>query len=482
MAEGQALATRAVRGFLWTVSASLLQLVTITVLYKLLPIADMGRFEYALILVMFLALLGDLGLSSALVQERYVDDDHFDAAFWINLFWGIALTALILVGAPLVATVLRIDNAPDFIRALRILGLLIPFASVSGIFRARLQRDLDFSAVALSEVVSVVAFGIIVVPLVLLLPELGVLVPLVGSVVREAGLLLSLCWSARWHPRCRFAWPALRRILPFSLHMTGSRAVAYLNTYIAGLFILPSLGDTAMGYYRLSERLTLTPLTRLATTIFRVSLPTFSTIQDDDGLLRQGYLGSVQNLILGMGPLLVGLYVFAPELLEVLENTPALTVLRLLAVATLLKVIGTMVGSIFMAKGKASWSLYWSLFSLAVLIPAVYLAVPHGVEGIAVVIAGSSLLFLVLSQQLTNRLIGMSARQFAAALARPCLVLLVLFIVLAAARLLLPGSPTAVLIQGTVLGALVLGLALRLLAWELCAASWHSLRGRRISG
>ena len=34
-----------------------------------------------------------------------------------------------------------------------------------------------------------------------------------------------------------------------------------------------------------------------------------------------------------------------------------------------LKVVGTMVGSIFMAKGKAGWSFYWSLFSMAVLIP-----------------------------------------------------------------------------------------------------------------
>lgn len=480
MATHRSLGTRAVRGVLWTGSASVFQLGAIMVLYKLLDTGDMGRFEYALILVMFLALIGDLGLSNALVQRRAVDDTHFDTAFWTNAAWGLTITSLMLAAAPLIAALLQVEKAPEFTRALRILCLLIPFASVSGIFRARLQRDLDFSAVALSEAVSVFAFGIVVVPLVFLAPDLGVLVPLIGSVVREAGLLLSLGWSARWVPGWRFRPQALRQLLSFALNFTGARAIAYLNSNIASLYIFPILGEVAQGYYRMAERLTLQPLIRLSTTITRVSFPTFSAIQDDDALLRQGYLRSVQGLVLFMGPLLAGLFVFASELLEYLENTPALTVLRLLAAATILKVMGTMVGSIFMAKDKANWSFYWSIFSLAVLVPSMYFCAryDYGIEGIAALIAASSLLFLLLSQALANRLIGLTFTAYLTALVRPFLVVLAVFAVLTVIHPFLPGPPLIVLIQGIILALLIYLLALRLLAWNLCRTYWRSLRGR----
>jgi O-antigen/teichoic acid export membrane protein len=474
LTDSPSLGTRALRGVLWTGSASLVQLVVIAMVYKKLPAQIMGNFEWALMLVMLLALIGDLGLGAALVQRRDATEEHFHAAFWTNLGWGLLLAALLGWSAPLLALATPGEDPEELARLFRLLCLLIPLASISSVFRARLQRDLDFGAVALSEIVSVLAFGLCTLAL---LSRYQVAAVAVGSVFREAGLLASLCWSAQWCPRLSFRPVALRQLMAFALNFTGSRVIGFLNTYIAGFVIFPLLGSTAMGYYRLAERFTLQPLTRLATTINRVSFPAFSTIQDDDALLRQGYLRSVQSLLLSMGSLLAGLFVFAPELLDLLDYAPALMVLRLLVVATLLKVVGTMVGSVFMAKGRTDWSLYWSLFSLVVLVPSMYFSVPYGVEGIAWVIAGSSLLFLAISQVLASRLIGLALTEYLYALLRPFLVVLVVLAVLGLARPFLPGPPPLVLAQGLVLGLLVGALSLRLLAWSLCLEYWRRLRG-----
>ena len=79
--NAQSLATRAVRGFLWNGSASLVQLVTIVALYALLDVEKLGSFEWGLSLVMLLAIIGDLGLGASLVQLRHTSDEHFDTAF-----------------------------------------------------------------------------------------------------------------------------------------------------------------------------------------------------------------------------------------------------------------------------------------------------------------------------------------------------------------------------------------------------------------
>ncbi len=480
MQSEKRLATQAIHGVFWTTSATLIQLVTQTIVYKFVPTEQMGLFNAALNIVLFLAIIGDLGLSSALVQSRQVEEAHFDTAFWANLVFGIGLTGLILVTAPLVAALQAPESPELFARIYTSLALLIPFAAISGIFRSRLQRELDFRHQALAEVISILAFLSAVV--LLLWGQCGVWSVVIGSVIREAALLVSLALSAAWRPRLSFSQATLRQILPYSLHLTGSRSLNYLSSNLPRFLITPLLGPTAMGYYSFASNLTLIPLTRLSTIITRVSFPTFALIQDNDDLLRRGYLKAVQSIALFAWPALLGLFLFVPQVLDLFAMAPALLVLRLLIVATLLKAVGVVVGSIFMAKGKANWSLYWSLFSVMVLAPAMYWAVPYGIEGVSAAIALTSLLFLVLSQHYANRLIQLDAATCLGVLVRPALVSGLVVIVLSGARLFLPAPPLLSLILGGLLGAGIYLLGLRLFAWDLCRQYWRSFRGPSAPG
>ena len=481
--EPQSLATRAIRGVFWTGSASLVQLFIPLLLYGYLPIEEMGRFEGALTIVMLMALVGSLGLGEALVQFRTADETHFSSAFWTNLVFGTAITVLIIAIAPAVAHLLSRQNPDQFRQVLILLSLLIPSASVSGIFRARLQRDLRFRPMALAEILSVLAYAVVVLTL---LPFYGILSPVIGAIVREFALLVGLAAAAAWRPRFCFSLPALRQILSFGLNFTGSRGVNFLNSHLATFFIMPLLGETAHGYYKFAYRLTLLPLTRLSTTITRVSFPTFSTLQEDDDLLSRGYLKSVQSIALFAWPACTGLFVFAPEVLRLVqqlnaqEMMPALVPLRLLVLATQLKAVGIVVGSVFMARGRANWSFYWSLFSLAILIPALYLGTGYGVEGVAAVIALTALLFLVLSQHLANRLTGLGFAAYLGALVRPVAVTLSVLLVLAASRFFISGPAIVALATALFAGLLAYLLALRLFAWNLCREYWKNFRGVRL--
>ena len=248
---------------------------------------------------------------------------------------------------------------------------------------------------------------------------------------------------------------------------------------------MPLLGETAHGYYKFAHRLTLLPQTRLATIFTRVTFPTFSTLQDEIVLLRRTYLKSAQGIALFLWPALVGLLVFTPEILHQFraingqELMEALVPLRLLALATLLKGIGMVAGSVFMAKGKADWSLYWSLFSFAVSVPALYFGTSHGVAGVSTAIAITTIVFLILTQHLVNRLTGLSFSAYLGALVRPALVALSVLAVLGAIRPLLPAQELGSLVFAVLCGLLTAVLALRLFAWDLCLEFWHGFKGSR---
>ena len=424
-------------------------------LYKLLPLEKLGHFEWALALVMLLSLVGDLGLGAALVQLPDADEDHFDTAFWTCLSWGLLLTAAVIAAVSWLAPLLGGEDPHTFGRVLRTLCLAIPCA------HWRAYCGPDFSATSTSApwpFPSSFQSWTFAFTVTLLLsgdpngrldpsPRLGRARTRSLQQPRPFGPLASAA--------CASGVQALRQILGFALNLTGSRVVALLNTKIAYFFIFVPLGATAQAYYSLAERLTLQPLTRLATTIQRVSFPNLFDVRgrrlapapwlfvlgtgfraSTGSSSRRGYSSSRRRLP------------------PCSTTEPMWMVLRLLAAATLLKVASTLVGSIFMAKGKTNWSFYWSLFSMGVLIPALYFyGLPRGVEGVASVIAATALLFLLLSQYLVNRLIGLPFATYLAALSRPGLVVAFVFTVLLLARPLLPWSPLAVLAVGATLAS-----------------------------
>ena len=93
-------------------------------------------------------------------------------------------------------------------------------------------------------------------------------------------------------------------------------------------------------------------------------------------------------------------------------------------------------------------------------------------------VAASALLYLLVSQQLANRLIGLPFTVYLLALIRPGWVVASVLATLLLTRPLLPGPPFAILGAGAILGILTTLAALYLIARDLCLSYWQSLRGR----
>lgn len=472
------LATRTIRGTLWTGSAFVMQILTTLVFYHILAIDDMGLFEWSLFVVMLLALLCDLGLGSALVQKREAGDGHFDSAFWTCLATGLVVTAVVQWEIARICGWVAGSDAGQMQPILAGMMWIVPFAAVSGIFRARLQRDLRWRAMAGAEIASSVAhaacaFG-------LLAADFGILSAVYSAVAREAVLLLGLALTSRWYPGVRISRSALGLILSFGLNLTGSRCINYLNSNLARILIFPALGKEALGYYGFAYRLTLMPLVRISTIITRVFFPTFSAIQKDDALLRRAYMKATQAVALAYWPALAVVIVFAPQIADVIleESAPVLWPLRLLALATLVKAVGASVGSIFLAKGRANWALYWSIFSVIVLVPSLYLGIKYwGLIGACTVIAATGAVFLVLSQHLANHLIQLPWRTYTAALGRPLALAVWVGVTCWIGQPFLPQAPLAAAILAAVMAMATALIGLRLLAWGLVRTMWESARG-----
>lgn len=479
----QSLATRAVRGAFWTGGGIVIQLVVTLIFFRVLNLEDMGYFTWAQRLVVLCPLFSALGLNDALVKYQEAAASHFNAAFWACCLAGLAIYAALVLGGDALAHYVshwaEDVEAAAFVRVLKPLALIVPVASISGVVRARLARELHFRAIAVSEVVSTVVAAIV--GLGLLFVGYGIESAVWNAIAREIALLASLWWSAAWLPGLSFRWRSLRQLLRFGLNVTGANVFNYVNNNLDKMYFVPViLGPVANGLYSFAYQYTMVPLSRAAMILTRVSFPAFSRVQNDHVALRRAYIRTVAMIALLAWPALVGGYVYAPECLRLVKGDAmlvAVTPLRLLILAGMAKAVGTVVGSIFLAKGKANWSFRWTVVNLMVFVPLLSWGVRYGLDGVAMVISAVSLLSLVATQVLVNRLIGLPLSTYASALIRPGLIAGGVGVALFVSKQVVSAEPLLALVLGGLIGACVYFFGVRLLAWPLVMQFWRDFRG-----
>ncbi|MYF73433.1 MAG: hypothetical protein F4175_08670, partial [Gemmatimonadetes bacterium] len=160
------------------------------------------------------------------------------------------------------------------------------------------------------------------------------------------------------------------------------------------------------------------------------------------------------------------------------EMLSALNPLRLLILAGMHKAVGTVVGSVFLAKGKANWSFRWTLVNLIVFVPALYWGVRYGIDGIAAVLSVAAVLFLVVTQILVNRLIDLRMADYFKSFVGPFLTTLWIAVALVAVRSLTDLEPVEALLLGVVVGGIAYAFAVRLFARAFVMRFWRDFRGQ----
>ena len=87
-------------GLIWNFSAyflgKLIVLITTAILARLLAKGDFGLVAVAVVAINYLSVLKDLGLGVALIQRKGDMQEAANTVFTINLFLGLALSALVM--------------------------------------------------------------------------------------------------------------------------------------------------------------------------------------------------------------------------------------------------------------------------------------------------------------------------------------------------------------------------------------------------
>lgn len=420
--DGASVTSTILRGASWNYAAfgasKLAVLASTLVLARLLVPEEFGLIALGLLVLSYLDALGDLGMASWVIYSRNDDDPDervAAVAFTCSMASSLLLAGLVVLVAPVVA---RFFGEPELIPVLRVLAVALPLASLSRVHEARLQRDLDFRRRMGPELSRAVTKGTVAIVLALL--GAGVWSLVWGQLAGASAAVIGYWRVTGWRPRLGlFDRRLARRLLSYGGGIVLVGLLGAVLKDVDYLIVGRMLGADALGFYTLAFRV---PELAVLSTCYALSqavFPVFSSLQADRAALRRGFLRAVGILVLLTMPIGCGIAVVAPDLVHVLYGErwlPAIPVVRVLALYTVVASLAWVAGDVYKATGRV-----WLLSAIgAVRLPieltVLIVAARWGIVGVAVGHLLVSVATVVVEMTIAWRAIGTSGRRILSAL------------------------------------------------------------------
>ncbi len=414
----ESIGRRAVSGFAWTgLSQTIVQFVQFGVtiaLARLLFPEDFGLVGMAAVFTEAIGTLSGLAIEPAVVQRRELRGEHLDTGFWTAIGTGF----LLFLAAALVADPLARFYGRDIVSAIVVISAVGFVVGPAGsMHRALLTRGLEFRKLTVAEIgATVVSAGL---SIALALLGFGPFSLVLGALAGTA-TSSSLMWILHpWRPGRAVSRRAFGELFRFSRSVLGNGLVGHFGANVDYLLVGRFLGAHLLGIYTLAYRLITIPLNKVSGIITRVTFPAFSLMQDDDARLRDAYTRTIRLLSLISFPVLVLLGLSARDVIVVVFGTKwieAVVPVRILLAVGMLKSVGTLVGSVVLAKGRRDLGLKWNLVLLPLLGAGILAGMSHGLTGVSLgylVVYVASFPVIV---RITNSTISLPDRKYYAGL------------------------------------------------------------------
>lgn len=370
-----------------------LSLANTLILARLLTPDDFGIIGMVSVIVNFMGMFREAGLSTATVQKERIENDQISTLFWINVIISVILGTAILLASPLVSLFYKKPELTAVTAALSVSFILQGFTIQHS---ALLQRHLKFTILAINEV----AAQIIMILVAVIMAAMGFHYwALVGGTLARSLTLVALTYYAcQWKPGQLKRGTGVRSMLMFGGHLTGSYFVGYLSRNLDSLLIGRFIGSGPLGLYSRAFSLLMQPITQIRAPLTTLSLPVLSSLRHDP-VRYQNYFRKLLDISISLS-LPISVYCFLESEIIIRlclgqQWMDAVPVFKVLSVAGFFVAISVSPGLVMQSYGYGKRYLQLNIATAIITSVSFIIGVPFGIIGIATSYAISSALIMI---------------------------------------------------------------------------------------
>jgi PST family polysaccharide transporter len=371
----------------------LFQFAALAILARLLTPSDFGVFAMATPFVFIIMNFGDLGLASAVLQQRDLNEGQASAVFRVNLFAGFAFAGLFLAASPLIGV---FYHDPRVAQVAAILSLTFVFSGFTAVQRALLRRALQFDALLRAQIAASAVSSVVAIIFALYGARYWALT---ARALAEPLIYAIVVWSsAAWMPG-RAEWDNTTKfMLRYGRYYLGSTLLYSIGRQADSVLIGWRFGSAELGPYALAIRLFFLPVDQISSPLGHVMIPVLSRLRDDPDRLRRWYSKLLRLVTLVAFPPLFSLVFCADDVVYLVAGpqwVKAADILRLLApVGTLYAAYAT-TDWLMRSQGRADRAFRWAAISATTYLACFILGLPWGAIGVAAGLAAANFLLFV---------------------------------------------------------------------------------------
>ncbi|HZY20178.1 MAG TPA: oligosaccharide flippase family protein [Ramlibacter sp.] len=383
------------KAFKWsaltTVARFGLQLVAQVALARLLGPDNYGVYGIGMVVLTFATFLSGNSFSYILMLQDEIDDEDVRFAFTWQVIAGLACAGAMLLSAGAIAQFFNDARVEGMVHWMAAACVLL---ALSGPATCLLQRDLNFRAIGLIQLVSY-ALGYLALGVPMALAGWGAQALAAACVAQAAVALVGSYW-VRPHP----LRPLLRHRMASETLDTGrtvflTNVVNWLLTNVDRLLIGRMLNTQAVGLYSVAYNFASIPNVLLVGALQPTFLATGARLQGQPRQLAQVWLTMLACIVVFVTPASVIMALLAGDLVQVLYGpawSDAGWVMAVLFLCVPAFACWGLSTPVLWNTGRKHQEVLLQLPLLLLAVPAWYLLAPHGIRAVATASAVAILL------------------------------------------------------------------------------------------
>jgi len=359
----------------------LIQTGTTLILVRILMPADFGLVGMVMPVIMVFQVMGNMGLTMAVLQRREVTPKQLSSLFYFNMSISVLLAGVLYLSAPLIS---NFYDTPQVNPIAQLFSLVILLAGASALQTSLLQRELKFGSILVAQVISEIGSSVIAVWMAL--EGFGFMALAWRSVLQPA-IYSGIVWlRSGWLPGLP-EWSAeVKNMFGFGGFSAGFNLLNTTGRQLDNVLIGWRYGHLELGPYSIAYRLFLSPIRMVTSPLGQVVIPTLARMQDEPERFSRWYLFILKLITLGVFPPLMALTLFSGELVDVVLGSKweaAVPIIRWLLPVGAMQASYTTIGWLMIARGRADRQFRWALIAIPLYIVGFVIGLPWGAEGVA---------------------------------------------------------------------------------------------------
>ena len=375
----------AMRGGLSTTVARLavvfIGLAGTAVLARLLTPADFGLVAKVTALTGIVNLLGEVGISIAVVQASELNGRQIAAFFWWNALVSVGLGTILILVSPLIAAFYRDSRV---VSITMIIATAITIRGIGVVPMAVLRRNCQFTTMA---AVQISAATVAVPTAIVLSQRVGFysLAIQIAAMAMTTTILAIACTGGL--PKLLLRGTGIGDQFKLGLNFTAQGLINYFARNSDNILIGRYVGETALANYSKAYGLLMLPLSQIAGPLSQVAVPILSRLQDRPTEYRRQFLvGSSLSFLVQLPAAILVTCTARPLVLTLLGGQweSAIPIFYALAPAVVVSTTAPGTYWIIPSLGLAKRQLPIVIVNTIVVVIAIAIGLQYGVLGVAV--------------------------------------------------------------------------------------------------